>query len=63
MQTIWNFKNKTATCVKLHNFLFVFKLKMIESRTKCNKNQLNWITIEKVMHQTSKKGQCCQQLN
>jgi len=23
---------------------------MIESRIKCNNNQLNWITIEKVMH-------------
>ena len=31
---------------------------MIESRTKCNKNQLNLITIKKVMHQTSNKGQC-----
>jgi len=36
---------------------------MIESRTKCNKNQLNWIIIEKVMHQTSNKGQCYQQPN
>jgi len=34
---------------------------MIESRTKWNKNQLNWITIKKVVHQTSNKGQYCQQ--
>jgi len=36
---------------------------MIESRTKWNKNQLNWITIKKVMHQISNTGQCCQQPN
>ena len=36
---------------------------MIESRIKCNNNQLNGITVEKVMHQTSNKGQCCQQPN
>jgi len=36
---------------------------MIESRTKWNKNQLNWITITKVVHQTNNKGQCCQQPN
>jgi len=36
---------------------------MIESRIKGNNNQHNWITIEKFMHQTSNKGQCCQQPN
>jgi len=36
---------------------------MIESRIKWNKNQLHWITIKKVVHQTSNKGQCCQQPN
>jgi len=43
MQTIWNFRNKIAACVKLQNVVLTFKLKMIESRTKCKKNQPNWI--------------------
>jgi len=36
---------------------------MVESRTKWNKNQLNWITIKKVVNKICNKGQCCQQLN
>jgi len=62
MQTIWDFRNETTACVKLQ-YVFIFKLKIIESRMKCNNNQLNWLTIEKVIHQTSNKGQCCQQPN
>jgi len=38
MQTICDFRNKTAACVKLQNYAFIFKLKMIESRIKCNNN-------------------------
>jgi len=48
-------------CKAPNFFVFILKLKMIELRTKYKKNQLNWITIEKVMHQTNNKGQCCQQ--
>jgi len=27
----------------------------------CKKNQINWVVVKKVMHQTSNKGQSCQQ--
>ena len=40
MQTIWDFRNETTACVKLQ-YVFIFKLKIIESRMKCNNNQLN----------------------
>jgi len=63
MQTIWDFINKTAACVKLQKFCIYIQIKYYWIKNQMKQEPTYWITTEKVMHQTSKKGQCCQQPN
>jgi len=53
-----NFEKKLQLPQTSKNYVFTFKLKIIKSRMH-RKKQLNWIIMEKVMHQTSNKGQSC----